>query len=104
MEETGLNLSGLSELLDIEEQTINRWEKDKAHKGNRPKYNAIILMLRKGATMNTLFGIDEDQQKKAPEIHNAEELKIPHADAIINTPEFREELLKALKMLKDEGY
>lgn len=58
LEETGLTISGLSELIDKEVQTINRWGKDKEHKGNRPIYNAIIKMLRKGATVETLFGVE----------------------------------------------
>ncbi|MBR6448392.1 MAG: hypothetical protein IKS96_07085 [Fibrobacter sp.] len=96
LEETGLDMSGLSALLDIEEQTIGRWEKDKAHNGNRPKYNAIIMMLQKGATTKTLFGIDCNPQKELN--------KLPPIEELINTPEFKAELVKALKKLKDEGF
>ena len=71
LEETGLDMSGLSALLDIEEQTIGRWEKDKAHNGNRPKYNAIIMMLQKGATTKTLFGIDCNPQKELNKLLHA---------------------------------
>lgn len=58
LKETGMDISGLSSLLEIEVQTIKRWEKDKAHNGNRPLYNAIVKMLRKGATIETLFGVE----------------------------------------------
>ena len=51
-------MAGLSSLLDIEVQTINRWEKDKAHNGNRPVYNAIAKMFKEGATVETLFGVE----------------------------------------------
>lgn len=96
LEETGLDMSGLKSLLDIEDQTIGRWEKDKAHKGNRPKYNAIIKMLKKGATVETLFGVDYKPKKEVS--------KIPPVEELINTPQFQEELVKALKKLKEEGH
>lgn len=57
-QESGLDMEGLCKLLDLDYQTINRWTWSKARKGNRPKYNAIIRMLRKGVTTQTLFGIE----------------------------------------------
>lgn len=95
LEETGLDISGLASLLDIDEQTINRWSKDKSNNGNRPKYNAIVRMLMKGATTETLFGIKSKPKVELQKINNVREL--------IGTPIFQEELVKALEELKSRG-
>ena len=56
--ETGLDIDGLGKLVNLDPQTINRWECKKSKNGGRPKYNAIIRMLRSGATVETLFGVE----------------------------------------------
>lgn len=89
-------MSGLASLLDIEEQTISRWSKDKANNGNRPKYNAIVTLLRNGATNKTLFGVDSNPHGEMSELPSVEEL--------VKNPMFQAELLKALKKLKEEGH
>lgn len=58
LDETGLDLDGLCKLVNLDSQTINRWECKKSKSGGRPKYNAIVRMLRSGATVETLFGVD----------------------------------------------
>ena len=58
LEETGLDIFGLSKLIDVDSQSIYRWAWDKNKNGNRPKYNAIVRLLQNGATVETLFGVD----------------------------------------------
>ena len=56
--ETGLDLDGLCKLVKLDSQTINRWGCKKSKNGNRPKYNAAVRLLRAGATVETLFGVE----------------------------------------------
>ena len=70
--ETELDIEGLCELVNLDSQTINRWGCKKSKNGNRPKYNAIIRMLKSGATVETLFGVE---YKRAPRPTD-EELKV----------------------------
>lgn len=58
LRETGLDMDGLCKLIGVDYQTVNRWKFGKERNGNRPKYNAIIRLLRHGATQKTLFGVD----------------------------------------------
>lgn len=67
LRETGLDMDGLCKLIGIDYQTINRWKFGKDRKGNRPKYNAIIRMLRHGATTKTLFGVDTPSAPPEPQ-------------------------------------
>ena len=64
LDETGLDLNGLCKLVNLDSQTINRWECKKSKSGGRPKYNAIVRMLRSGATVETLFGVDYKHNPK----------------------------------------
>ena len=57
LEETGLDILGLSKLINVDSQSIYRWAWDKSKSGNRPKYNAIVRLLENGATVETLFGV-----------------------------------------------
>lgn len=58
LKETGMDLDELCKLINVDSQSIGRWNKPKAKAGNRPKYNAIVRLLRAGATTKTLFGVD----------------------------------------------
>ena len=58
LKETGMNLDELCKLINVDSQSVGRWNKPKAKAGNRPKYNAIVRLLRAGATTKTLFGVD----------------------------------------------
>ena len=92
-------MSGLSELLDIEEQTINRWKKDKAQNGNRPAFNAVVKMLRKGATVETLFGVDYAKAHQRDKAASTEERKPIDLDS----PEFQAAVKSAIVDLKTKG-
>ena len=58
LKETGMNLDELCKLINVDNQSVGRWNKPKSKAGNRPKYNAIVRLLRAGATTKTLFGVD----------------------------------------------
>lgn len=62
--ETGLDMNGLCNLLGIDSQSVGRWDKKKENSGNRPKYNTLIRLLRAGATVETLFGVDYKGKSK----------------------------------------
>lgn len=96
LEETGLDIRGLSELIDVDPQSVYRWSWDKAKSGNRPKFNALIKMLEKGATVETLFGVEYKAMHKEYEVHSS-------TTDIFNSPEFQEGMLKAINDLKAKG-
>ena len=55
--ETGLTLQQLAALAKVGPKVIYKWRY--LHKdGSRPDYNTIIRLLQKGATVETLFGVD----------------------------------------------
>jgi DNA-binding transcriptional regulator YiaG len=56
--ETGLSVNELSDLLNVDVQSINRWSCTKAKSGNRPKFNSAVRLLMHGATVETLFGVE----------------------------------------------
>ena len=58
LKETGMDLDELCKLINVDNQSVGRWNKPKSKAGNRPKYNAIVRLLQKGATVETLFGVD----------------------------------------------
>lgn len=64
--ETGLDMDGLCKLIGVDYQTINRWKFGKDRNGNRPKYNAIVRLLRHGATQKTLFGVENPVSSSEP--------------------------------------
>lgn len=53
-----MDLDELCKLINVDNQSVGRWNKPKSKAGNRPKYNAIVRLLQKGATVETLFGVD----------------------------------------------
>jgi len=55
--ETGLDMKGLADLAGIGPKVVYKWAY--LHKdSSRPDYNAIVRLLQKGATVETLFGVD----------------------------------------------
>lgn len=60
--ETGMSLVELAELAKIGPKVIYKWRY--MHKdSSRPDYNAIVRLLEKGATVETLFGVDYKPNK-----------------------------------------
>jgi hypothetical protein len=43
------------------------WAKEKDDHGTRPSWNAIVRMLRRGATTKTLFGVDSPEVSSEPQ-------------------------------------
>ena len=65
--ETGMTLAELAELAKIGPKVIYKWRY--MHKdSSRPDYNAIVRLLEKGATVETLFGVDYKPKNSAPSI------------------------------------
>lgn len=63
--ETGMTLAELAELAQIGPKVIYKWSY--MHKdSSRPDYNAIVRLFQKGATVETLFGVDYKGPVKPP--------------------------------------
>ena len=55
--ETGMDLKELASLAGIGPKVIYKWQY--IHKdSSRPDYNAVVRLLEKGATVETLFGVE----------------------------------------------
>lgn len=90
--ETGMSLEELAKLAEIGPKVIYKWQY--MHKdSSRPSFNAIVRMLQKGATTRTLFGVDTPGTSPM----SAEIQKI------LDTPECREAIAKALMDVKRRG-
>jgi hypothetical protein len=75
--ETGLDLDGLCKLVKLDSQTINRWGCKKSKNGNRPKYNAAIRLLRAGATVETLYGVEYKRPSPPPTTEKSQDQITP---------------------------
>lgn len=91
LRELNLDLESLCDWLGLDSQTVNRWSKTKEKNGNRPKFNAIVRMLRNGATTKTLFGIDTSsvQKSSATDECNNELLAVVSKRIKVDTSEFK---------------
>ena len=97
LQELGLDMNGLCDMLNIDYQTINRWSWTKQKKGNRPKYNAIIRMLQKGASVKTLFGIDYNE--RSPMGNN----EFKEGMQLSQKPMTKDEVIALFKSMKERG-
>lgn len=61
--ELGVDSAGLANLAGISENGIYKWSWPKDKQGTRPTYNAVIKMLQKGASLETLFGVKSKDVK-----------------------------------------
>jgi hypothetical protein len=74
--ETGMNLVELAELAEIGPKVIYKWAY--MHKdSSRPSYNALVKLFERGASVETLFGVE---YKRPSENSNKENLKITDED------------------------
>ena len=65
--ETNLSLDEIAALSRIKDpKNLGKWSQGKPN-GSRPNYNAIVRLLRAGATTKTLFGVDAATHQSAPE-------------------------------------
>lgn len=65
--ELKMDVSDIAKLAEISENGVYKWSWDKSKNGTRPSYNAIVRLLRAGATTKTLFGVDAATHQPTPE-------------------------------------
>lgn len=71
--ETGLNAKQIAELAGISDpKNLGKWGQSKPD-GSRPNYNAFIRLLEKGASVETLFGVEYG--RRTPEASTADAVK-----------------------------
>lgn len=51
------DVPSIADLVEIGENGVYKWAWNKSDNGARPSYNALIQLLRAGATVETLFGV-----------------------------------------------
>lgn len=96
--ELKMDVSDIAKLAEISENGIYKWSWDKFKNGTRPSYNAIVRLLQKGATVETLFGVNY------AEIHNyVPKLPLEPDDSPMdyNDPKFIDALEKGLKIIEE---
>lgn len=96
--ELKMDVSDIAKLAEISENGVYKWSWDKFKNGTRPSYNAIVRLLQKGATVETLFGVNY------AEIHNyVPKLPLEPDDSPMdyNDPKFIDALEKGLKIIEE---
>ena len=74
--ETGLTLAEIAELANIGPKVVYKWRY--LHKdGSRPDYNTIVRLLLKGATVETLFGVEYKRPSPPPTAEKSQEQITP---------------------------
>jgi len=71
------------------------WDKDKENHGTRPSYNAIVQMLKSGASVESLFGVEYNRMESKTNDDIDEKA--------YNSPEFKRGVAKAIEELKKMG-
>ena len=57
--EVGMNVDEIGALAKLKNSNgVYKWAKTSDNDGTRPSFNAIVRLLRAGATTKTLFGVD----------------------------------------------
>lgn len=88
--ETGMSLPELAKLAEIGPKVIYKWAY--MHKdSSRPTYNALVKLIEKGASVETLFGVEYKGSVKPPVLGG----QLP--PELANNPEFAVGLDQALK-------
>ena len=80
---------------------VYNWAKNKSVHGTRPSFNDVIRLLKKGATVETLFGVDYKGPAK-PSV-NGDQIQ-PETDKIhidYQDPKFQELVEKALIRIEE---
>lgn len=74
--ETGLTLAEIAELANIGPKVVYKWRY--LHKdGSRPDYNTIVRLLLKGATVETLFGVEYKKPPPPPAAEKSQDQITP---------------------------
>ena len=94
--ETGMTLAELANLAKIGPKVIYKWRY--MHKdSSRPDYNAIVRLFEKGASVETLFGVE---YKKSHLPYNPE---FQEGVQIGQKPMTRDEVIALFKSMKEKG-
>lgn len=65
--EVSLDLDGIAKIVSMKNpKGLYKWSKYQFDSGTRPSYNALIKLLKAGATVETLFGVDYKGPVKPP--------------------------------------
>ena len=98
--ETGMTLAELAELAQIGPKVIYKWSY--MHKdSSRPDYNAIVRLFQKGATVETLFGVDYKGPVKPPVLDESIPPKLDKIHIDYQDPKFQELVEKALIRIEE---
>ena len=98
--ETGMTLAELAELAQIGPKVIYKWSY--MHKdSSRPDYNAIVRLFQKGATVETLFGVDYKGPVKPPVLDESIPPKLDKIHIDYQDPKFQELVEKALLRIEE---
>lgn len=73
---------------------VYKWSKEPEDYGTRPSYNALIRLLGKGATVETLFGVEYAKMHPAPSV-------VP--PDVAGNSEFQKGLQKAIEAKVNEA-
>ena len=103
--ETGMSLEELADLAEIGPKVIYKWRY--MHKdSSRPSYNAVVRLLQKGATVETLFGVEYKGRSIPPEIAKDPEFIAGVEKAFADMKArglIQEEVAKAIAEMKAKG-
>ena len=84
----------IGKLVDMKNPNgVYKWAKSQEENGSRPSYNSLIKLLKEGATVKTLFGIEP---KDATDSY----CNVPDE---FNSPEFKAGVAMAIKEMKEKG-
>ena len=103
--ETGMDLKELASLAGIGPKVIYKWQY--MHKdSSRPDYNAVVRLLEKGATVETLFGVEYKGRSVPAEVAGNPEFLagVEHALSDMKARGLiREEVEQAIADMKAKG-
>ena len=105
--EVGLSIEEIGNLAQLKNpKGVYNWSKDKANNGTRPPYNAVIRLLQKGATVETLFGVEYRGRSVPAEVAGNPEFLAGVEHALTDMKArgiIREEVEQAIADMKAKG-
>ena len=105
--EVGLSIEEIGNLAQLKNpKGVYNWSKDKANNGTRPPYNAVIRLLQKGATVETLFGVEYRGRSVPAEVSENPEFLAGVEHALTDMKArgiIREEVEQAIADMKAKG-
>lgn len=105
--EVGLSIEEIGNLAQLKNpKGVYNWSKDKANNGTRPPYNAVIRLLEKGATVETLFGVEYRGRSVPAEVAGNPEFLAGVEHALTDMKArgiIREEVEQAIADMKAKG-